>query len=253
MTDELLTIELGALATDAPSGLLDRVAARWVQVPGPIGELYVATTDQGIAYVHMEPSVGGDTTFAASFRKRFGRPLLPASRPPAGLTTALRTGNAAGLRFDLRGSTEFDQAVLRSALTIPRGEIRPYSWIAREIGRPRAVRAVGSALARNPVPVLIPCHRITRADGTIGDYVFGSPVKESLLRAEHVNLDDMRELARSGAYFVGSDTTGIFCFPTCPNGRRITLRHRHDFRTVDEAVAAGYRPCRHCRPAEAAS
>jgi O-6-methylguanine DNA methyltransferase len=252
MTDDLLTMELGALATDAPAGLLDRVAARWVRVPGPVGDLYVATTDQGIAYVRMDAAVADeDASFAASFRKQFGRPLLPASRPPAGLATALRTGNAAGLRFDLRGSTEFDQAVLRTALTIPRGEIRPYSWVARQIGRPRAVRAVGSALGRNPVPVLIPCHRVTRSDGRIGDYVFGSPVKESLLRAEHVNLDEVRELAGSGSYFVGSDTTGIFCFPTCPNARRITPRHRHGFHTLAEAAAAGFRPCRHCRPAAA--
>jgi O-6-methylguanine DNA methyltransferase len=246
--DDLLTRELEALATDAPAGLLDRVAARWVRVPGPVGDLYVASTDQGIAYVQMD-----EAAFAASFRKRFGRPLLPASRTPAGLATALRTGRATDLRFDLRGSTEFEQAVLRAALTIPRGQVRPYSWIARRIGHPRAVRAVGSALGRNPVPVLIPCHRVTRADGTTGDYVFGSSVKESLLRAEEVDLDEVRALARAGVHYIGSDTTGIVCFPTCPHGRRITAAHRHGFRSMEEAKAAGYRPCRYCRPAAEAA
>ena len=250
MTDnDLLTTELAALATDAPAELLDRVAARWVRVPGPLGDLYVASTDQGIAYVRTDTAVHGeDASFAASFRERFAQPLLPAERPPAGLGPALRTGRTGGLRFDLRGSTDFEQAVLRTALTIPKGQVRPYSWIARQIGRPRAVRAVGSALARNPVPVLIPCHRVTRSDGTIGDYVFGSTMKESLLRAEEVNLDQVRELARAGVHYIASDTTRIVCFPTCPHGRRITAAHRHGFRSVAAAEAAGYRPCQYCRP-----
>src|SRR2546428_13733249 len=72
------------------------------------------------------------------------------------------------LQFDLRGLSEFERAVLMKALEIPTGEVRPYSWIAREIGRPEAVRATGSALARNPVPLLIPCHRVSRSDGMIG-------------------------------------------------------------------------------------
>jgi len=250
MTDnDLLTTELAAMATDAPAELLDRVAARWVRVPGPLGDLYVASTDLGISFVRTDTAVQDeDAAFAASFRKRFARPLLPATRPPAGLGPALRTGRAGALRFDLRGSTEFEQAVLRTALAIPKGQVRPYSWIARQIGRPRAVRAVGSALARNPVPVLIPCHRVTRSDGTIGDYVFGSEMKESLLRAERVNLEEVRALARAGFHYVGSDTTGIVCFPTCPHGRRITAAHRHGFRSIEAAEAAGYRPCQYCRP-----
>ena len=65
---------------------------------------------------------------------------------------------------------EFERAVLEKALEIPRGEVRPYSWIASEIGRPKAVRAVGSALAHNPVPLVMPCHRVVRADGMIGQY-----------------------------------------------------------------------------------
>lgn len=253
MTDhDMLTAELAALAADAPDHLLDRVAARWVRVPGPLVDLYVASTDQGIAYVRTDEDVNGeDDAFAAAFRKRFARPLLPANRPPAGLARALRTGKTANLRFDLRGSTDFEKAVLFSALTIPPGQIRPYSWVARQIGRPRAVRAVGSALARNPVPVLIPCHRVTRSDGTIGDYIFGSHLKQLLLQAERVNLDEVRELARAGIYYVGSDTTGIVCFPSCPHGRRITSAHRRGFRTMDAATAAGYRPCQYCRPAAA--
>lgn len=256
--DPLLT-ELAGLAATAPAGLMDQVVARWVRVPGPIGDLSVAFTDQGIAYVRMTGDVTGNegagpaefadpAGFADSFRRRFARPLLPADRPPAGLLPALRSGKSTDLRFDLRGLTGFQSDVLRAAQTIPKGQVRPYAWIARQIGRPKAVRAVGSALANNPVPVLIPCHRVTRSDGSGGEYVFGPAVKERLLRIEDVDLNEIRSLARRQVYYIGSDTTGVVCFPTCHNARRITARHRHGFRSIPEAEAAGYRPCQACRP-----
>jgi O-6-methylguanine DNA methyltransferase len=121
--------------------------------------------------------------------------------------------------------------------------------VAREIGRPAAVRAVGSALGRNPVPLLIPCHRVVRSDGTISDYIFGSAAKRTLLRAEGVDPDAIARQAREGRRFVGSATTRIYCFPTCRAARRITERHRVPFRSEQQAASAGYRPCRLCRPA----
>ncbi|MFC4118431.1 methylated-DNA--[protein]-cysteine S-methyltransferase [Nonomuraea zeae] len=247
MTQDPLITGLAALTADPPDALLDRIAARWVSVPAPIGELRVAFTDQGVAYVHAGEG------FAQAFRKRFGRPLLAADRPPAGLLPALRTGRASGLRLDLRGLSDFHRDVLNAARTIPRGEVRPYSWIAAQIGRPTAVRAVGTALGRNPVPLLIPCHRVTRSDGVAGDYVFGPAAKERLLLAEGVDLDRVRELAGERVFYLASDTTGVVCFPTCHNARRITPRHRHGFRSIAQARAAGYRPCRTCRPAQEVS
>ncbi|MGR6912697.1 methylated-DNA--[protein]-cysteine S-methyltransferase [[Actinomadura] parvosata] len=244
MTQDPLLTGLAALAAEPPESLLDRIAARWVRVPAPIGELTVAYTDHGIAYVHA-----GDG-FAQAFRERFGRPLLPAARPPAGLLPALRTGRLSGLRLDLRGLSDFQRAVLEATRAIPRGEVRPYSWIAARVGSPRAVRAVGTALGRNPVPLLIPCHRVTRSDGAVGDYVFGATAKERLLLAEGVDLDRLRGLAGERVFYLASDTTGVVCFPTCHNARRITPAHRHGFRSVAQARAAGYRPCRTCRPAE---
>ncbi|GAA3712925.1 hypothetical protein GCM10022224_093080 [Nonomuraea antimicrobica] len=243
MTHDPLLTALAALAAEPPDGLLDRIAAHWVRVPSPLGELSVAFTDQGVAYVHEGEG------FAETFRKRFARPLLPAVRPPAGLLPALRTGRLSGVRLDLRGASGFQREVLEVVRTIPRGEVRPYSWIAARVGRPKAVRAVGTALARNPVPLLIPCHRVTRSDGVPGDYVFGPSAKERLLLAEGVDLDRVRELAGRRVFYLASDTTGVVCFPTCHNARRITPAHRHGFRDLAQARAAGYRPCRTCRPA----
>lgn len=240
-----LRAELAGLAADAPPTLLDRVAARRVRVPGPLDGVQVAFTDHGVAYLRAGMD---DAEFAAEFRARFARPLLPADRPPAGLLPALRTGRLGDLRLDLRGLSAFEADVLRAAARIPRGQTRPYAWVARAAGRPRAVRAAGTALGRNPVPLLIPCHRVTRSDGTLGDYVFGADAKERLLRAEDVDVDAAADLARRGVRLVGSDTTGIVCYPTCGDARRITPAHRRGFRDLAAAEAAGYRPCRRCRP-----
>jgi methylated-DNA-[protein]-cysteine S-methyltransferase len=250
MTDDALVAELARLAAPPPARFADSVFARWVEVDGPVGPLYVAFTDRGISYVCPTAWVGDDRDgFLEHYRSRFGRPLRPATRPPAGLTGALRTGRGTGLRYDLRTVGAFDRAVLAKTLEIPPGEVRPYAWIAREIGHPAAVRAAGSALGRNPVPILIPCHRVVRSDGATGNYGFGPQLKVDLLQAERVNLDETRQLGRRGVHYLASDTTGVFCFPSCTHARRIATTHRVELANVAAAVAAGYRACTHCRPA----
>jgi O-6-methylguanine DNA methyltransferase len=151
--------------------------------------------------------------------------------------------------LDLRGRAEFEQAVWHKALEIPRGEVRPYGWIAAEIGRPKAVRAVGSALGRNPVPLIVPCHRVVRTDGTIGQYSLGgSSNKRRVLEAEGLDLPRLERLAARGVRLVGSDTTHIVCHPSCHHAKRITERHVVAFHALVDAQRAGYRACRDCRP-----
>ncbi len=154
-------------------------------------------------------------------------------------------------RCERDASAVFQRKVLEKCAEIPPGEIRPYGWIAREIGNPGAVRAVGTALGRNPVPVLIPCHRVVRTDGKIGNYAYGSPMKRSLLEREGLDPDEIEALAGRGVRLIGSDTTGIYCYPTCRHARRIRDVHRVEFRTESDAEAAGFRPCKICRPAAA--
>ena len=248
--DGPLAAELAGLAAAPPAGFDDQIFARWVQAEGPLGPVYVAFTDRGISSVCPTSWLGDDADrFREYFGDRFGRPLRPAARPPAGLATALRTGRGTGLQYDLRSVGAFDQAVLAKTLEIPPGEVRPYAWVAREIGHARAVRAAGSALGRNPVPILIPCHRVVRSDGDTGNYGFGPQLKVDLLRAEQVDLDESRRLGRRGVLFVASDSTGIFCYPSCTHARRITAAHRVEVANAAAAAAAGYRACRHCRPA----
>jgi methylated-DNA-[protein]-cysteine S-methyltransferase len=98
-------------------------------------------------------------------------------------------------RIDLSRLTPFQQRVLRKIRTIPTGEVRSYQWVAKEIGAERAARAVGTALAKNPIPILIPCHRVVRSDGRLGEYSGGGPsVKAKLLAFEGVDLEDLARL-----------------------------------------------------------
>ena len=84
--------------------------------------------------------------------------------------------------------TPFTQQVLLAACRIPKGQTRSYQWIARQIGRPRAVRAVGNALGRNPFIPRVPCHRVVRADGSLGGYARGAARKRALLRLERARV-----------------------------------------------------------------
>lgn len=248
--------ELRSLAeAEPPAGLLPAtlsalgLADAYFSLDSLLGPLLVAYNDHGIAAVGR----GEDReAFVAGYTARCGRPLRHMPTPPTALSQAIAQrlrGERAELRFDLRGLSEFERTTLLKATEIPRGEIRPYAWIAREIGRPGAVRAVGSALGRNPIPLLIPCHRIVRSDGLIGEYVFGNTMKRAVLSTEGLVPDEIERQARARIRYHASDTTRIYCFPTCHNARRITAPHLVTFASDAAAQAAGYRPCQVCRPA----
>lgn len=90
--------------------------------------------------------------------------------------------------LDLSAGTEFQQAVWRELAKIPTGQTRSYGEIAQRIGRPQAVRAVGGACGANPIPVLIPCHRVLAASGKIGGFSGGLERKRELLDREGVSI-----------------------------------------------------------------
>lgn len=252
---------LAGLAVRAPAGLADDVlvevglADRIAPLETPIGTLWVAWNGRGVSSVEL----GDDgPTAAAAHEDRTRRRTLLADMVPAELASALRRrfggDRHAPIPLDLRGRTPFEVSVWLKALEIPFGEVRPYGWIAAEIGNPKAVRAVGTALGHNPVPLVVPCHRVVRTDGLIGNYSLGGPhYKRAILAAEGLDPDALESAARRGERLVGSDTTHIVCWPTCRHARRVTPQHRVSFRSLHEAGELGYRPCKVCRPTTAAA
>ncbi|HEU4760173.1 MAG TPA: methylated-DNA--[protein]-cysteine S-methyltransferase [Dehalococcoidia bacterium] len=94
------------------------------------------------------------------------------------------SGDATGIPIDWNGLSGFRRAVLEETLRIPRGQARTYGWLACQVGRARAARAVGRVMATNPLPLVIPCHRVVGADGSLRGYGGGLWMKEALLRAE---------------------------------------------------------------------
>jgi O-6-methylguanine DNA methyltransferase len=138
---------------------------------------------------------------------------------------------------DLAGIPEFQAGVLSEAARIPFGETRSYAELARRIGHPAAARAVGNALGANPVPIIVPCHRVIRGDGTWGHYAFGSALKTRLLTLE-----------RETPLYVGCASTRVVCRRGCRAEQRIREDGRVTFASVPDARSVGYRACRLCRP-----
>jgi len=87
-------------------------------------------------------------------------------------------------KLDLVEATRFQQNVWQAVRTIPYGETRSYGWVANKLGLPKAARGVGQALARNPLPIVIPCHRVISSNGSLGGFGGGVEIKEFLLRLE---------------------------------------------------------------------
>lgn len=140
---------------------------------------------------------------------------------------------------DFAGLRPFQRQVLALTHHIPFGETRTYSWIARRIGHPDAVRAVGTALGRNPLPILVPCHRVLRSDGGLGGYAFGLDTKRGLIGLE-----------RATPVLEGCATTGIVCRVGCPDAQRMRDDSRVVFASVADARSVGYRSCKVCRPTD---
>jgi O-6-methylguanine DNA methyltransferase len=259
-SEALVEAALDGLAVKAPPALAARtlvavgLADAYAPIETVIGPIWVAFNGLGVSAVE---SAEDGPAFAARLLATRGREAHRLATLPPRLSSAIQRRLAGDRRvhipLDLRGHSAFETDVWMKALEIPRGEVRPYGWIAAEIGRPKAVRAVGTALGHNPVPLIVPCHRVVRSDGMLGQYSLGGPAnKRALLASEGLDPDGMEGLARAGVRYVGSDTTRIYCLPTCHNAKRISDGHRVLFRSAAAGTTAGYRACLECRPAAAA-
>ncbi|WP_063726628.1 MGMT family protein [Streptomyces sp. RTd22] len=250
---------LADLAAPAPADFALRVLQRvgiprerydtYSHLDSAAGGLYVAYSPDAVTGSAVDTMVTDADEFERLHHARTGRTAIRASAPFPGLRPALRTGRAKRLPIDLGGLTDLECAVLHAVRSIPSGQLRPITWLAREASLPSAAGPIVKALAKNPVPVLIPCHRVTYEGGAPCDAAYAERVGDALRSAEGIDMHRLEELTLRGAVFLGSDTTRIYCHPTCAHARRITRPHQVPFRTAGAARQAGYRACKSCRPA----
>jgi O-6-methylguanine DNA methyltransferase len=229
----------------------DEVKAQIADSFDSVDDVFVAFSNGRIRMIAEAESID---EVREAYAKKYGRVLEPATIPSAlrrQVLAALRGDGVDTPKVDLDAANDLEHDVLQTLTRIPRGEVRTYAWVARQAGRPRAVRAVASIIARNPVPYVVPCHRVVPSSGGVGNYIFGSATKRALLEREGVDVDGLDALAREHVRFIGSRTTHIFCFPTCRDAKRIQEKNRMPFRDADVALESGYRPCRHCQPVAA--
>jgi methylated-DNA-[protein]-cysteine S-methyltransferase len=157
---------------------LPRVAARHAT---PLGPVLLAATPAGLAGLWFEGQKHHPDTTGWRFD-----PTHPVLQEAMRQIDAWFAGTRSGfdLPLDLQGGTAFQQDVWRALLAIPRGGHTSYGALSRQLGRPRAVRAVGAAVGRNPLSVVVPCHRVLGADGSLTGYAGGLERKTALLRLE---------------------------------------------------------------------
>lgn len=182
-----------------------------ISIPGPWGPFYLAATGRGVVAVAWHTSA---PAFEAALTRRLHEPITAAADAPVAdprrsylgaavaALEALLDGRTAPavLRFDLADRPDWDRRVLGAVTGIPWGRTASYGEIARQVGAPRAARAVGGAVGRNPISLLIPCHRVIAADGTIGGYggdSWGSRV-EALAMKRDLLLREGVTVARRG-------------------------------------------------------
>ncbi len=170
---------------------------RYTAIPTALGRVYVTYGDRGVCSVGLARS---DAQFVREVRRRTGREVHRDPHPPRRVRQMLHDYFSSMRRYtgpvDLSLVGPFERRVLEQLRQIPRGQVRTYREIAEAIGYPEAVRAVGNACARNPVPLVIPCHRVIRSDGTLGGYSLpgGVALKRRLLEQEGVDVSRLAAL-----------------------------------------------------------
>ena len=171
---------------NANKNLASRPVVRFGSLETPIGPVFVAISDRGLFDVAF--GVTNQVRYVARLGTRVER-ALPDQRAVSGVLEQLDSyfsGNVTrfSIPLDLRVPTDFTDRVLRNASRIPFGQTMSYGEIAKRVDSPRASRAVGAALGRNPIPIVVPCHRVIASDGRIGGFTGGLAIKKALLRLE---------------------------------------------------------------------
>jgi methylated-DNA-[protein]-cysteine S-methyltransferase len=223
--------------------------------PSPLGPLLIAKSEQGVVLVEYLDSERG--TAASRLLRRAGVEIIEDGTDTEVFYQQIleylageRTRLAWPLDLRLAGS-DFQREVLQVTAALPYGAVTSYARLAREIGRPTATRAVAQALRHNPLPIVVPCHRVVGGTGALTGYAGNKlGLKERLLTLEGVPVAHTRRdprIAREAMY-VRADHDTEYCVPTCGSLSTLPLWRLTLFGSRDRAESAGLAPCTSCRP-----
>ena len=180
--------------------------AHYGKIESPVGPLFVAVSEAGLCEIDFAGDAGevAEAAFRSRLTARGFRPEGVGVGPTDSVAACDRESIAGVARqlaeyfggrrdrfdlpLDLSGVTPFTRKVLAATSEVPFGRLETYQGIARRVGKPGASRAVGNALGRNPIPVVVPCHRVVRSGGGLGGYTGGLQIKQHLLGLEGVTL-----------------------------------------------------------------
>jgi methylated-DNA-[protein]-cysteine S-methyltransferase len=221
----------------------------------PLGPLLIARSEQGVVAVEYLDSARGAA--ASRLLQRSGIDIIEDGGETDQFYQQLveylageRTRLAWPLDLRLAGS-DFQREVLQATAALPYGAVTSYARVAREIGRPTATRAVAQALRHNPLPIVVPCHRVVGGTGALTGYA-GSKIslKERLLTLEGVPVGrEGRERAiMRDAMYVRADRDTEYCVPSCGSLSTLPLWRLTLFGSRHRAEATGLAPCTSCRP-----
>lgn len=222
--------------------------------PSPLGRILIGRSEQGVALVQYLPDSG---TLPAHVRRLLGEDAVEDRAATEALQAELLEyleGRRARLDWSLdlrRMRSAFQRRVLEATAALPYGAVTSYAGIAARIGAPSAVRPVAQALRWNPLPIVIPCHRVIGSTGTLTGYA-GRHVdlKQRLLAVEGVKAVPARDDFRIDREAMYTMMTGDreYCVPTCGSLPSQPLSRLTLFGTREGAEAAGFAPCSSCRP-----
>jgi methylated-DNA-[protein]-cysteine S-methyltransferase len=187
MTTVPTDLDLRFRAAAASEGLLD---VGYDLVDSPVGDLLVAATPRGICRISYDADPEAQ---AERLARAYGARVL---RAPGAVDSVRRELDeyfegrrlTFDLELDLTGAPEFTRAVLGELARVPYGEVTTYGSLAARVGSPRSARAVGTVMNRNPIPIVLPCHRVVGANGSLVGYAGGLDRKQALLRLEGASL-----------------------------------------------------------------
>jgi methylated-DNA-[protein]-cysteine S-methyltransferase len=232
--------------------MIRRPEARVGVIKSPIGELMVADSDRGLVGVHFLWISDGDEMIA-KMRRRFE--LVenePATKKIASeLDRYFKRGDASALddqKVDLSiVESEFQRHALMRLRAVPSGSVITYQGLAAAVGHPNSQRAIGTTMATNPIPLFVPCHRVIRSDGTVGNY--GGGVDRKLLLLEREGFHVGPDLKMPSDAVLGHRGTHIFCRLDCKAAARADQTRMLIFADAEKAEHAGLRACKRCHPA----